>query len=58
MDARLPETVSKLERKIYLDMAAVMMATETTKKENCYTKWQVNPKRIASALAAPQALFL
>ena len=53
VDARLPETVSKLERKIYLDMAAVMMATETTKKENCYTKWQVNPKRIASALAAP-----
>ena len=53
VDARLPETVSKLERKIYLDMAAVMMATETTKKENCYTKWQGNTRRIASALAAP-----
>ena len=53
VDARLPETVSKLERKIYLDMAAVMMATETTNKENSFRRWHVGTRRIADALAVP-----
>ena len=53
VDARLPDTVSKSERNIYLDMATIMMATETTNKENSFRRWHVDATRIADALAAP-----
>ena len=51
--ACLPDTVNKAERNIYLDMATIMMATETTDKEKSFRHWHVNPQRIANALAAP-----
>ena len=53
MAACLLDTVNKAERNIYLDMATIMMATETTNKENSFRHWHVNPQRIANALAAP-----